>query len=427
MSPLLRLLPAVFAVVLSQAHAAPITLRVQGEAQPLGTSAAPTVSADGRTIVFRSTATNLTSPAAGGTLFALDRASGLITALAPQSNGNIFYPAVSADGRYVAFETSANNLAPGEDSSFNDVLRLDRQTGSFVRASQGLGGSKANGGSDSAAISGDGRFVAFNSQASNLVAGGTTTGREHVYLMDMDSGAIELVSRSESGAEGNKDDLALEANAMSSDGTRLVFTSQSENLAPVFLGNVSDVFVRYRDPDTGDYAFEMVNRSVGGSVGTRSSSRGSISPNGRYVVFLSAATDIHPAGASPSTLFVRDLDANQLSPVPLPAGYSTCNRGRVSDSGDVLMNCSPNAPATAQQLFLARRSGGAPQLMSFNSEGQPGNGSSAQSFGMSADGRIVAMESVATNLVPLDTNAAGDVFLVGEPGALAGLFRHGFE
>lgn len=427
MSRLFRPLSVALLFATAQVGAAPLIQRVQGEQQPLGTSAAPTVSADGRVVLFRSTATNLTSPAAGGTLFAFDRASGTISALAPHSNGNLFYPAVSADGRFVAFETSANNLAPGEDSSFNDVLRLDRQSGEFVRASQGLGGSKANGGSDSAAISGDGRFVAFNSQASNLVAGGTTTGREHVYLMDMDSGEIELVSRSEAGAEGNKDDLALEANAMSSDGTRLVFTSQSENLAPVFAGNVSDVFVRYRDPETGDFGFEMVNRSIGGGVGTRSSSRGSISPNGRYVVFLSAATDIHPGGGSPSTLFVRDLDANQLSPVPLPAGYSTCNRGRVSDAGDVLMNCSPNAPATAQQLFLVRRGGGAPQLMSFNGEGQAGNGSSAQSFGMSADGRIVAMESVATDLVPDDTNAAGDVFLVGEPSALAGLFRDGFE
>ncbi len=427
MSALFRPLSAALLLACSQLGAAPVVVRVQGEAQPLGTSGAPTVSADGRTVVFRSTATNLTTPAAGGTLFAFDRASGVITALAPQANGNLFGPSVSADGRFVAFETTATNLAPGEDSSFSDVLRLDRQDGSFVRASQGLGGSKANGGSDSAAISGDGRFVAFNSQASNLVVGGTTTGREHIYLMDMDSGEIELVTRSESGVEGNKDALALEANAMSSDGTRLVFTAQAENLAPVFAGNVSDVFVRYRDPETGEYGFEMVNRSVGGSVGTRSSSRGSISPNGRYVVFLSAAGDIHPGGASPSALFLRDLDANRLDPLPLPDGYDTCTRARVSDAGDVLMSCAPDAPATAQQVFLVRRAGGAPQLMSVNLDGLPANGSTAQAFGMSADGRILAIESAATDLVPADTNVAADVFLVGEPNALAGLFRDGFE
>lgn len=407
--------------------ATPLTLRVQSAAEPNGMSAAPAVSSDASTVVFRSVATNMVAGQGTSSLFAWDRASGAISALAPTANGNLYYPAVSSTGRYVAFETTANNLAPGADSQFSDVLRLDRQTGLFMRASQGLNATAANGGSDSAAISGDGRFVAFNSVASNLVIGGTTPGREHIYIMDMDSGQIELASRSSTGAEGNFDAQAMESNAMSSDGTRLVFATAAENLAPVFNGNVSDVILRRRDPQSGAISFENVNRSVSGSVGTRSSSRGSISPNGRYVVFLSSADNIHPAGASPSTLFVRDLVANQLFPLPRPAGFQTCNRGRVSDSGEVAYVCAPQAPATALQLFRVALGGATPVLVSAAPGGASGNASSAQSFTLSADGRLLAMESNASNLIASDTNGAADVFVMAEPSALFGLFADGFE
>jgi Tol biopolymer transport system component len=424
--PCLALAVCLYATALPCA-AAPITLRVQGAAEPNGMSSAPAVSADANTVVFRSSASNLVPGQGTSSLFAWDRASGAITSLAPTANGNLYYPAVSSNGRYVAFETTANNLAPGADSQFSDVLRLDRQTGLFMRASQGLNATAANGGSDSAAISGDGRYVAFNSAASNLVIGGTTPGREHIYLMDMDSGQIELASRSSTGAEGNQDALAMESNAMSIDGTRLVFATAAENLAPVFNGNVSDVIVRRRDPQTGAISFENVNRSVAGAVGTRSSSRGSISSNGRYVVFVSSADNIHPAGVSPSTLFVRDLSANQLHPVARPAGYQTCTRARVNDLGEVAMMCAPQAPATALQLFRVALGSSAPVLVSASASGLPGNASSAQSFTISADGRVLAMESNASNLIAADTNGAADVFVVAEPSVLFGLFADGFE
>lgn len=424
--PLPRNLILLALAIAGSAHAAPVTLRLQGANEPSASSAAPAISADGNTLVFRSVADNLGIGQTGSSLFAWDRRSGAITVLAPGANGNIFYPAVSADGRYVAFETGATNLAPGPDSSFSDVLRLDRQTGLFVRASQGFNNSQANGGSDSAVISADGRYVAFNSTASNLVAGGTTTGREHVYLSDMDTGELTLLTRSTAGVEANKSALALETAALSSDGLRLVFTSQAENLAPVFAGNVSDVIVVQRDPVTQQLSFESVNRSVDGAVGTRSSSRGAISPNGRYVVFVSAADNIHPQGSSASGMFLRDLDANLLRPLPLPEGYASCNRGRVDDFGGVVMVCAPNAPATAQQLLRVPL-GGAPELVSVAWNGAAGNASSGQSYSLSPDGQLVAFESAASNLISSDTNVAADVFVRGDARALFGLFADGFE
>lgn len=407
------------------AAAEPVTLRLQAEAEPNASSAAPAVSADGRTVVFRSLASNIAP--GGGSLFAWDRLARAFTALAPTANGNIFDPAVSTDGRFVAFETNANNLAPGADSSAGDVLRLDRASGQFRRASQGFGGVAANAGSSTAGISGDGRYVVFASLANNLVSPATTANRRHIYVADFELGTVELVSRAPGGAEGGRDSAPLEAMSISSDGRRIVFTSEAENLAPVFAGNVADVLVRTRDPQTGAVSFENVNRSESGVVGTLGSSRGSISPNGRWVVFRSSAGNIHPGGVSPSGLFLREIDANLLLPVPVPAGFSTCNRARVADNGDVAMQCAPVSQATALQVFVYRRAAGTMQLQSASTAGMPGNGTAGQSFTLSADGRLVAFESAATDHLPVDGNSAGDVFLRADAAVFDTLFADGFE
>jgi Tol biopolymer transport system component len=411
----------------SAAAAAPVTIRLQDPlAQPNGISGSPAVSADGKVVVFRSSATNLAPGSGTSTLFAYDLVADAISALAPTANGNIFGPSVSRDGRVVAFETNANNLAPGLDSQFSDVLFLDRDSGAFVRASQGAGGAAANGASESAVISGNGRYVAFTSLANNLVAPSTTPNRRQIYVMDTDDGNLRLASASAAGAEGDRDGQALEPNALSNDGRRLVFTTAAENIATVFNGNVSDVIVRHYDPASGQSSYENVNRSVAGAVGTLSSSRGSISPNGRFVVFRSSAANIVTNGANDSDLFVRNLDANTLRAIPLPAGFGACSRARVTDSGEVLMQCAPSGTATSLQVFFAPLTG-VPQLRSFTPQGDPGNASSGQGISISADASLVALESPATDLIDVDTNVASDVFLVADPVVYDRLFRDGYE
>lgn len=427
-----RLLSTAVAVVLplclaSIVEAQPITLRVQGAVgQPNGASGSPAVSADGRVIVFRSNATNLPSGTSGGSLFAMDIGTRVITALTPTANGGSDRASISADGRFIAFETSATNIGDGVNGESSDIIRLDRQDGAFRRASRGLANAAANAGSEAPAISGDGRYVAFTSNASNLVAPAPTGGIEHLYLMDFQTGALTLVDQNAQGAYGNKDVTALETNAMSSDGSRLVFTTQAENLTTVNIGNVGDVLVRTRDPATGAVSFQNVNRSNSGAIGMLSSSRGSISPNGRYVVFRSAAGTITPV-PSMSGLYVRDLNANTVVTVALPAGYNTCDRARISDVGDVLMQCAPNAPMTAIQLFVAPLNSSTPRLVTRNIVGVAGNLSSANTFAISADGGVIGFESAANDLIPVDTNNHTDVFLSGDARRLDGFFGDGFE
>jgi Tol biopolymer transport system component len=415
-----------FCLAAPAALAAPVTQRVQAAAEPNGTSATPAVSADGTVVAFASFAGNLVPDPTTGALFTYGLVSRELRALLPY--GNAQTPAISADGRYVAFTTDANGLAPGIDSQFNDILRVDTTDGSLARVTRGFGGAGANAGSETPVISGDGRWVAFTSLASNFVAPSTTANRRHIYLADMSNGLVELVTRSADAVEGDRDAQALEANALSSDGNRLVFTTGAENIAPVFAGNVSDVIVRSRDPQTGVVSYQNVNRSAAGAVGTLSSSRGSISPNGRYVVFRSGAANIVTNQAGDSDLFLRDLQLDTLRALPAPAGYAVCTRARVTDTGDVLMQCAPDAGSTALQLFYAAAGGPAPRLVSSaHASALPGNGSSGQSFTMDASGTLIAMESAATNLIAADGNVANDVFLVAEPQLLDGLFRDGFE
>ena len=412
-------------VTCASANAAPVTLRVQAAAEPNGNTSTPAIAGDGRSVVFRSSATNF----GAGTLFAYATGKGTITALAPTANAPVFDPSVSTDGSIVAFETGANNLGNDMDSGFADVFVLDRGTGTFQLASRGFGFIAPDGGSGNPAVSGDGRYVAFDSLASNLVAPSTTANRRHIFVYDRQIQLVELVTHAGDDplVEGNKPSASLEPSAFSADGSKLVFTSEAENIAPVFLGNVQDVFVMTRDPSTRQMTYETVNRSAAGEVGNLSSSRGSISANGRYVVFRTGANNILPPNGSPSDLYVRDLPFNTLRAVPLPAGFMSCDRARVADSGDVVMRCAPIAPATAQQVFVAPANGSAPRLLSAALGGGAGNASSGESFTISADGAIVALESAATDLVPGDLNVAIDTFLIGEPGALDRLFSDGFE
>lgn len=409
------------------AMADPVTVRVEDPLfQPNASSGAPAVSASGDAVAFVSAATNLVADPTTGGLFVYDRIADRIESLMPY--GGAQAPSISADTRYVAFVTDANGLAPGVDSQFFEVLRVDRNTGTFARVSPGFGGAAPNSSSETPAISGDGRWVAFSSYASNHVSPSTTASRRHIYLTDMDNGTVQLLTRAPNGQEGDRDANPMEPNAMSSDGRRLAFATGAENIVPVFNGNVSDVIVMTRDLQSGTVTYQNVNRSVAGQVGTLSSDRGSLSPNGRYVVFRTAATNILATGPADSDLFVRDLDANALRVVRLPQGYNSCSRARVSDRGDVLMQCAPIAPATALQVFFAPASGAAPRLLTVDwADGTPGSASSGQNLTFSADGGLIAVESLTTDLVPNDTNFASDVFLIGEQRIFDRLFSDGFE
>lgn len=263
-------------------------------------------------------------------------------------NGISDQPSLSADGRYIAFHSAATNLISTDTNAHTDIFLLDRQSGSMTRVSKGLLGAESNGNSQTAAISAAGRYVAFESVATNLVSSDSSPIQD-VFVYDTTLGTTVRVSVSTGGTAGNAESLKPR---LSSNGRFVAFTSYATTLVASDTNGFSDVFLHDRDPDENGTYDESNGTTVRASVGTTgaqltaASDFPSISSDGNFVAF-----------ASGNNVYVYD---------------------RVN--------------ATTQNINSA------------------GNGSSAYTS-LSSDGRYVAYSSTATNLVTGDTNAVEDVFV----------------
>ncbi len=274
-----------------------------------------------------------------------------------QANGDSGAGGISADGRFVAFASSASNLVTGDTNNASDVFVHDRQTGATTRVSVASDGTQANGGSGGGGISADGRFVAFVSDASNLVAGDTNNASD-IFVHDRQTRATTRVSLA---SDGTQSSAASVGPAISADGRYVAFAFTSaasccDPFAP-FVPAHNDVFVH--DRQTG--ATTPV-RGVGWS------DFAAISANGRYVAFTSGAI---------CTFYISE-------------GFL----------------CSTEDP---DNVFVHDRETGATTRVSVASDGSRGN-SHSRFPAISADGRFVAFTSYADNLVPGDTNGRPDIF-----------------
>jgi Tol biopolymer transport system component len=229
--------------------------------QANGLSSSPTISADGRFVAFQSEASNLVPGDTNGhsDVFVRDRAAQVtrrvsVGAGGQQGNGESFEPAISAGGRFVVFWSSASNLVAGDTNNADDIFVRDRFARVTRRISVGLGGQQANGHSEVPAISARGRFVAFSSSASNLVPG-DTNGTSDVFVRDRMGQLTRRVSVGSGGQQSN--DISF-LPTISADGRFVGFTSSASNLVPVDTNNADDIFVRDR--------FAQVTRRV--SVGS---------------------------------------------------------------------------------------------------------------------------------------------------------------
>jgi Tol biopolymer transport system component len=272
----------------------------------------------------------------------------------PGNNWSSNRPSISVDGRYVAFESSATNLVPVGTHGSDQVYVRDRQTGTTELVSQSDGGTVGNGVSHWPSISADGRYVAFNSFASNLVPGDTNSEID-VFVRDRQTGTTERVSVATDGTQGNGTSYLP---SMSADARYVVFESAASNLVPGDTNQSDDIFVRDRRTGT----TQCVSVAPNGAHGLSGSFQPSISADGRFVAFVSGARNLVPGAMGAEQVIVRDL-------------YSP----------------------TYQCVSVS--SGGAQSL------GGSGNPS------ISADGRFIAFESPASNLVPNDTNGFTDVFV----------------
>jgi len=226
-----------------------------------------------------------------------------------QSNDDSIEPSISADGRLIAFESLASNLVPGDTNNVRDIFVRDRQSGVTSRVSVGACGVQADAASEWASISSDGRHVAFESFASNLVPGDTNNTYD-VFVRDLATGVTERVSVSSSGAQA--DGGSFEP-SISSDGRFVAFSSVATNLVTGDTNNVRDIFVRDRVAGT----TTRVNVATGGAqaLGLISTTP-AISGDGRRVAFVSFASNlVHGDTNNTGDIFLRDRAAGTTTRV----------------------------------------------------------------------------------------------------------------
>ncbi|MGB8981913.1 MAG: hypothetical protein WCC12_08565, partial [Anaerolineales bacterium] len=206
-----------------------------------------------------------------------------------QANAPSRRSVISADGNYVAFTSEATNLVSGDTNDLPDVFVHDRQTGLTERVSVADDESQANSWSeDPPAISADGRYVAFVSMASNLVSGDTNNIMD-VFVRDRQLGQTTRVSVDSSGAQVSGDEWTnFGGLALSGDGRFVVFTSNVTSLVTGDTNGAEDVFVH--DRQTG--ATIRISVSSSGEQSNASSYSGSISGNGQLTAFTSGATNL---------------------------------------------------------------------------------------------------------------------------------------
>ncbi|WP_145064576.1 hypothetical protein [Engelhardtia mirabilis] len=230
-----------------------------GGVNPNSDSRQPTVSANGRYVVYACHASNIVPGDNNGwqDIFLYDRQTGAtelisISTFGLQANSDCWDPTVSADGRYVAFDSYSSSLVPGDTNILPDVFLRDRVTGQTTRVSQGYDGSAANGRSTTASLSDDGRYVAFHSWASNLIGPPAGPNYLDVFVLDRVTGEVEQVTVSSTAVLANNHSYDPE---ISADGKFVTYDSSATNLVTDDFNGFYDVFVH-------DYAFAVPQPDV---------------------------------------------------------------------------------------------------------------------------------------------------------------------
>lgn len=391
-----------------------------GGLEGTGPSTYPDVSSGGLFASFGSTASNLVAGDTNGAadIFVRDAEAGItervsVDSAGAEANNGSYESVISDDGRFVAFRSVATNLVPSDTNAVSDVFVHDRQTGATERVSLTNTGGQASNSSYEPAISSDGRYVAFRSRATNLVTGDSNA-TDDIFVRDRQTGTTERVSVTSAGAQSNG---ASYEPAISGDGRYVVFRSVASNLVAGDDNAVQDIF--WHDRQTG--ATERVSVTSAGIQATNNSYEPAISGDGRYAAFRSRAADLVAGdGNLRDDIFVHDTQTGVTKRVSVDSagneGNGNSSYPDLSSDGRFVVfrsdgsNLVPNDTNFQGDAFVRDRRTGVTVRVSVDSSGGEANGASDYPT-LSSDGRLVAFQSLATNLVTDDTNGLADAFI----------------
>jgi Ca2+-binding RTX toxin-like protein len=383
------------------------------------------LSADGRYVAFGSQASNLAGRNVNGTgsdAFVKDVATGrtiLASAVGTTQTGNSASSDVSicADGRYVTFVSTADNLVGDDTNGAQDIFVRNVVGNTTTRVSTASDGTQANGWSYQPVISGAGGFVAFLSSASNLVVG-DTNGVLDVFLKNLGNSGLTRVSTSSTGVQANGSCFNP---GVSSDGSVVAFDSMATNLVASDTNAVTDVFVKVVNTD----ATALISVSTAGVQGNSDSFAPVLAANGQLVLFQSRASNLVADDTNGTDdLFLRDRVAGTTIRVSTLSDGSQANMGAaygdISDDGRYVVFQSMSSNLVTGDVngfvdvFVKDLLTGKTALVSIAADGTQGNGNSLTPT-VSGDGRVIAFVTAASNLLAGDTNGVSDVVRVANP------------
>ncbi|WP_457094190.1 TolB family protein [Microvirga sp. P5_D2] len=298
-----------------------------------GSSYDPEISANGRYVTYTSEASNLvpddTNPRENGTdIFVYDRKTNTterinVASDGTQANDRSFSPEISAKGRYVTYTSDASNLVPDDTNNAWDIFVYDRKTNTTERINMASDGTEANSFSSNPAISANGRYVTYESQASNLVPDDTNDTQD-IFVYDRKTNTTERISVASNCTEANSGSFDPE---ISANGRYVTYTSEASNLVPDDTNNAWDIFVYDRKTNT----TERVSVASDGTQANERSFSPAISDNGRHVTYGSFASNLVPDDTngtdrfSGSDVFVFDRKTNTTERVSVAPDGTQAN------------------------------------------------------------------------------------------------------